>query len=144
MKRVSDILSRKGRTVISVPPATIVFDALKMMADQNIGSVAVLDGTSFLGIMTERDYSRKITLKGKSSTDTRVSDIMSTDWPRVTPNDTIDYCMQLLTERNIRYLPVFDGDEICGIISINDVVKEVIISQKETITHLTDYLHSNL
>jgi CBS domain-containing protein len=144
MKRVSDILSRKGHAVISVAPATTVFDALKMMADKNIGSVTVMEGNTFLGIMTERDYSRKITLKGKSSTDTKVSDIMSTDFPRVTPNDTMDYCMQLLSERNIRYLPVFNGEEICGIISINDVVKEVILSQKETITHLTDYLHSNL
>jgi CBS domain-containing protein len=144
MKRVSDILSRKGHAVISVSPPTTVLDALKMMADQNIGSVTVMEENTFLGIMTERDYSRKVTLKGKSSTDTKVSDIMSTDWPRVTPNDSIEYCMQLLSDRNIRYLPVFNGNEMCGIISINDVVKEVILSQKETITHLTDYLHSNL
>jgi CBS domain-containing protein len=94
--------------------------------------------------MTERDYSRKITLKGKSSTATKVIDIMSTNLPRVAPNDTIEHCMHLLSDRHIRYLPVFNGATICGIISINDVVTEVIHSQKETITHLTDYLHSNL
>jgi CBS domain-containing protein len=144
MNKVSDILSRKGSQVISVTPDTNVFDALQLMADQNIGSVAVISGTTFLGIMTERDYSRKVVLKGRSSTDTMVEDIMSTDLPYVSSIDTIEHCMQLLSDRHIRYLPVFDGEEIGGIISINDVVKEIILSQKETITHLTDYLHSNI
>jgi CBS domain-containing protein len=144
MKRVSDILSRKGSHVISVTPDTNVFDALQLMADQNIGSVAVMNGSNFLGIMTERDYSRKVVLKGRSSSDTLVEDIMSTDLPYVTSLDTIEHCMQLLSNRHIRYLPVFDGEEISGIISINDVVTEVILSQKETISHLTEYLHSNL
>ncbi len=143
MNKVSDILSRKGTQVISVTPDTNVFDALQLMANQNIGSIAVISGTSFLGIMTERDYSRKVVLKGRSSTDTKVEDIMSTDLPYVSSIDTIEHCMQLLSDRHIRYLPVFDGEEIGGIISINDVVKEIILSQKETITHLTDYLHSN-
>jgi CBS domain-containing protein len=144
MNKVSDILSRKGSQVISVTPDTNVFDALQLMADQNIGSVAVISGTTFLGIMTERDYSRKVVLKGRSSTDTMVEDIMSTDLPYVSSIDTIEHCMQLLSDRHIRYLPVFDGEEIGGIISINDVVKEIILSQKETIIHLTDYLHSNI
>ena len=112
------------------------------MADQNIGSVMVLEGQEYLGIVTERDYSRKVILKGKSSTDTRVSEIMTQDLPHVTPQDTIEFCMQLLSDRNIRYLPVFDNKTLCGIISINDVVKETILTQQETITHLKDYLHS--
>jgi signal-transduction protein with cAMP-binding, CBS, and nucleotidyltransferase domain len=97
-----------------------------------------------MGIVTERDYSRKVVLKGKSSTDTKVTEIMSSDLPRVTLNDSIDYCMQLMSDKNIRYLPVFVDDEVTGIISINDVVKETILSQQETISQLKDYLHSSL
>jgi len=94
--------------------------------------------------MTERDYSRKVILKGKSSTDTPVVEIMSTDFPRVTPLDTIEQCMQLMSSKNIRYLPVYDEEKLCGIISINDVVKETILVQQETITQLKDYLHASL
>lgn len=144
MKKVADILGRKGSHVISVKADTTVLEALKIMADQNMGSVVVKDGNQFLGIMTERDYSRKVILKGKSSTDTVVGEIMSTDLPKVTPRDTIEFCMQLLSDKHIRYLPVFDEGVMCGIISINDVVKETIIAQQETISHLTDYLHTNL
>jgi CBS domain-containing protein len=144
MKKVADILSHKGSRITSVTPQTTVLEALQIMADQNIGSVMVLDGNSYLGIVTERDYSRKVILKGKSSTDTQVSEIMSQDLPHVTPQDTIEFCMQLLSDKNIRYLPVFDNNTLCGIISINDVVKETILTQQETITHLKDYLHSGI
>ena len=144
MKKVADVLTRKGQQVTSVSPGTTVLEALKIMADQNIGSVLVVEQGQFAGIMTERDYSRKVILQGKSSTDTMVSQIMSTDYPRVTPRDTIEYCMQLMSDKNIRYLPVFEEEQLCGIISINDVVKETIRSQEETITHLKDYLHTNM
>jgi len=144
MKKVADILSHKGSRITSVSPETTVLDALRIMADQNIGSVMVLDGQRYAGIMTERDYSRKVILKGKSSTDTKVSEIMTTDLPHVKPQDTIEFCMQLLSDKNIRYLPVFDNDTLCGIVSINDVVKETILTQQETITHLKDYLHSGI
>ena len=144
MKRVADILSHKGSRITSVTPETTVLDALRIMADQNIGSVLVLEGQQYKGIMTERDYSRKVILKGKSSTDTRVSEIMTNDLPHVKPQDTIEFCMQLLSDKNIRYLPVFENDNLCGIISINDVVKETILTQQETITHLKDYLHSGI
>ncbi|MGZ5255305.1 MAG: CBS domain-containing protein [Flavitalea sp.] len=144
MKKVADILARKGNQVTQVGPDTSVLDALRIMADQNIGSVMVsLDG-QYIGIMTERDYSRKVILKGKSSTDTTVKEIMSDDFPRITPNDTVEYCMQMMTDKNIRYLPVFENEQIVGIVSINDAVKETIQSQEETITHLKDYLHSSL
>lgn len=143
MKKVIDILKRKGSHTISVPPQTTVIDALHLMADKNIGSVLVTDGDAYLGLMTERDYSRKIVLKGKSSNDTTVSDIMTTNLPQVKPVDSIEQCMQLLTENNIRYLPVFDNDKLAGIISINDVVKEIILSQEETISNLKDYLYAN-
>jgi len=144
MKKVSDILSHKGSRITSVTPQTTVLDALRIMADQNIGSVVVTEENHYLGIMTERDYSRKVILKGKSSTDTPVSEIMSRDFPVVSPNDTVDYCMELMSDKNIRYLPVFQQEQLCGIISINDVVRETILTHEETITHLKDYLHSGI
>ena len=144
MKKVADVLSRKGHRVTQVSPNDSVLDALKIMADQNIGSVVVTENDTYLGIMTERDYSRKVVLKGKSSTDTMVGEIMSNDLPRVAPNDSIDYCMQLMSDRNLRYLPVFEMDQLAGIISINDVVRETILSQQETITQLKDYLHASM
>lgn len=144
MKKVADILSRKGKNITNVSPGGSVLDALKIMADQNIGSIVIMEGSQYLGILTERDYSRKVILKGKSSTDTKVQEIMSSDIPRITPNDTIEYCMQLMSDKNIRYLPVFESDALCGIISINDVVKETILAQQETITQLKDYLHSSM
>ena len=143
-KKVADVLLRKGSNITTVSPDTTVLEALHIMADQNIGSVMVLEDGHYLGIVTERDYSRKVVLNGKSSTDTKVSEIMSSDLPRVTAHDSVDYCMQLMSDRNIRYLPVFDENQVTGIISINDVVKETILSQQETISQLKDYLHSSL
>jgi CBS domain-containing protein len=144
MKKVSDIFFHKGRRITSVAPDSTVLDALKIMADQNIGSVMVMNGDNYLGLMTERDYARKVILKGKSSTDTIVSEIMSEELPRVSPSDTIEYCMQLMSDRNIRYLPVFENNSLCGIISINDLVKETILTQQETISQLKDYLHASM
>jgi CBS domain-containing protein len=142
MKKVSDILFHKGRKVISVSPNATVLETLKIMADQNIGSVMVMDGDKYFGLMTERDYSRKVILNGKSSTDTKVAEIMTEDLPAVTMNDTIEFCMQLMADKNIRYLPVFENEAVVGIVSINDLVRETILTQQETITHLKEYLHS--
>ncbi len=142
MNHVTDILSRKGSNAISVLPETTVFEALKIMADNNIGSVVVMQNEEYLGIVTERDYSRKVILKGKSSTDTKVSEIMSNDLPHVKPDDTIEHCMELMTDSKIRYLPVFKDDKLKGIISITDVVKETILKQQQTIKHLDSYIHS--
>lgn len=144
MKKVADILRHKGSHITSVSPETTVLDALRIMADQNIGSVLVLENDQYKGIVTERDYSRKVILKGKSSTDTKVAEIMTNDLPHVTPGDSVEFCMQLLSDKNIRYLPVFDNGALGGIVSINDVVKETILTQQETITHLKDYLHSGM
>lgn len=143
-KKVADILLRKGSNITIVDPNTSVLHALEIMAEQNIGSVVVMDNGRYRGIMTERDYSRKIVLNGRSSTDTPVAEIMSADLPRVGPGDSIEHCMQLMSDKHIRYLPVFEGDQMIGILSINDVVKETILSQEETITQLKDYLHSSL
>jgi CBS domain-containing protein len=144
MKKVSDIFSHKGRKITSVPPETTVLEALKIMADQNIGSIMVTDNGRYLGIVTERDYSRKVILKGKSSTDTKVSEILSEELPRVSPSDTVEYCMQLMSDKNIRYLPVFENEALIGIVSINDLVRETILTQQETISQLKDYLHASM
>ena len=144
MKKVADILHRKGSDIISVSPDTTVIDALQLMADRNIGSVLVMTGSRYVGLLTERDYARKVILKGKHSSDTLVEEIMSIGLPRITPDNSIEVCMHLMSENNIRYLPVFENDNICGIISINDVVKEMILSQEETITQLKDYLHATM
>ncbi len=141
MRKVGEVLSRKGGAAVSVVPSFPVIDALRLMAEKNIGSVVVSheDGR-FLGIVSERDYSRKIALHGRSSTDTKVNEIMSVDLPRISPHDTIEYCMELMSDRNLRYLPVFSGEELIGIISMSDLVKETILAQQETIDHLKQYI----
>ncbi len=141
MRKVGEVLSRKGGAAVSVLPSLPVIDALRLMAEKNIGSVVVSheDGR-FLGIVSERDYSRKIALHGRSSTDTKVNEIMSVDLPRISPHDTIEYCMELMSDRNLRYLPVFSGEELIGIISMSDLVKETILAQQETIDHLKQYI----
>jgi CBS domain-containing protein len=142
MRKVSDILNRKGASAVAVAPDTKVIDALSLMAEKNIGSILVMDGGEYLGIVTERDYSRKIALKNKSSAEIKVSEIMSSDLPSVSPSDSVEYCMQLMSDKNIRYLPVFENDRISGLVSMSDVVKEKMLEQKETITHLENYIHS--
>src|SRR5580765_402874 len=143
MNKVSDIISRKGVSAIAVPPDTTVVEALRIMAEKNIGSVLVMHGGEYVGIMTERDYSRKVALKGKNSASTKVAEIMSTDLPSIKPTDTVEHCMQLMTEKNIRYLPVFENELLAGVISMSDVVKQTILQQQETINHLDSYIHSN-
>jgi CBS domain-containing protein len=121
-----------------------VIEALTIMASKNIGSILVMDGGEYLGIITERDYSRKVALKDKNSDNTKVSEIMSTDLPSVAPSDSVDHCMQLMSSKNIRYLPVFENNRLTGIVSMSDVVKETILAQQETISHLESYIHSGL
>jgi CBS domain-containing protein len=142
MKKVSNILKRKGTNVITITPDITVLDAIKQMAEKNIGSIVVVENNEYIGLLTERDYARKVVLKGKSSTSTLVKEIMTTGLPRITPDNSVDTCMQIMSENNIRYLPVFENDDLCGIISINDVIKETILTQKETIEHLQNYIHS--
>jgi CBS domain-containing protein len=142
MNTVSSVINRKDRLPVTVLPDTTVLEALIIMAEKNIGSVVVMENDKYLGIMTERDYSRKVLLKEKNSTSTKVSDIMSTDLPAVKPADSIEFCMQLMTEKNIRYMPVFENNKLTGIISMSDVVKETILVQKETINQLHNYINS--
>jgi len=142
MNRVKQVLSRKGANAVSVSPSTSVYEALRIMADKNIGSVIVMDGDTYLGIVTERDYSRKVILQNKHSDTTLVSEIMTSDLPHIAPDDTVDQCMELMSKNNIRYLPVFNNNQLVGIISMSDVVKDTILSQQQTINHLNEYLYS--
>ena len=142
MRKVSNVLQRKGNRVATVPPEMTVIDALKLMAEQNIGSVVVMKDEKFAGIMTERDYSRKVILKGRHSSETKVGEIMTTDFPYVSMNDTVESCMQLMTSHRLRYLPVIENEQLVGIISINDLVTETILTQAETINQLQSYIQS--
>jgi CBS domain-containing protein len=142
MKKVSHILKRKGSNVVSITPDVTVLEALKQMDEKNMGSMVVMENGQYIGLVTERDYARKVALKGKASATTAVREIMSTGLPRITPDNSVDTCMQIMSENNVRYLPVFENDELCGIISINDVVKETILTHEETIAHLQSYIHS--
>jgi len=142
MINVANILARKDRRLVSVKPDTPVLEALRIMAEENIGSVLVMEHNTYKGLLTERDYARKVILRGKTSADTPVSEIMSTDLPRISPEDSIEHCMELMSANNIRYLPVFQHSELVGIISINDVIKAIISHQEQTIQQLTSYIHS--
>jgi CBS domain-containing protein len=140
MTTVKEILFRKTDT-ITIAPNSAVVEALKLMAEKNIGSVVVIDAKgNYLGIVTERDYSRKVALKGKNSMTTPVEEIMTTNLPSVAPRDSVEHCRQLMSEHNVRYLPVFLDGELRGIISMSDVVKETIAMQQETIDHLQQYI----
>ncbi|MFT3902896.1 MAG: CBS domain-containing protein [Niabella sp.] len=142
MSKVSAILARKAQSLIAISIEATVFHALELMAEKNIGSLVVLDKEKYMGIMTERDYARKVVLENKHSTDVSVGSIMSTDLPSVSPDDTVEHCMELMSDKNIRYLPVFEGGDLKGIISISDVVTETIRQQRETISHLKSYIQS--
>lgn len=142
MIKVSNILARKGNGAISIDAGTSVLEALELMAEKNIGSVVITENGNYLGLMTERDYARKVILKGKSSHETSVREIMSTGLPRIVPENSIETCMHIMSENNIRYLPVFMADRLCGIVSINDLVTETILRQEETIEQLKSYIHS--
>ena len=142
MKTVSNILSRKGSSVIAIDGSTTVLDALRLMSDKNIGSVVITENGVYTGLLTERDYARKVILQGKSSLQTQVREIMSTGLPRVLPDNSVETCMHMMSESNLRYLPVFKNDSLCGIISISDVVTETILTHEETIEHLKSYIQS--
>ncbi len=142
MSTVATIINRKGASAVAVAPDTKIIEALKLMAEKNIGSILVMDGGEYLGIFTERDYARKVVLKGKNSLDTRITEIMRTDIPAVSPTTTVENCMQLMTDKNIRYLTVFENERLIGIVSISDIVKQTILSQQETINYLDNYIHS--
>lgn len=142
MKTVGQLLQGKGGGALSVTPESSVFAALKLMAEKNVGALLVMDGDTLRGIMSERDYARKVILLGKSSHELAVRDIMSEKVVSVTPKQTVDDCMGLMTGRRIRHLPVLDNGRVVGVLSIGDLVKAVIEMQQQTIRELESYIHS--
>ncbi len=144
MKTVKEMLQNKGSDIYSVSPDATVYDALQIMADRNIGAVLVMEGGKLLGILSERDYARKVILKGRSSKDTPVRDLMTKDVLYVSPDKNVEDCMFLMTNKHVRHLPVMENDKLVGIISINDVVKIIISEQRFAIETLEKYMHSSL
>lgn len=141
MKTVSQILqSKPDKQVYSVAPTLSVLDAVKLMAQHGIGAVLVMEGEQIVGIMTERDYARKIVMLGRSSNDTLVRDIMTADVMYVRPNHTNEDCMALITENRLRHLPVLDQGKLIGMISIGDLVKDIISEQQFVIQQLQHYI----
>lgn len=138
---IRNILKEKGSTVHSVPPDVSVLDALEMMADANIGALVVMDGDRLAGIISERDYARKVILKGRSSHDTKVSEIMSSRVVCARPEQTVEACMGLMTAKAVRHLPVLEAGEVVGIVSIGDLVKAIIGEQQLIIEQLESYIH---
>ena len=137
---VSSILRDKGHDVWSVSPDESVFQAISLMADKGIGALVVIAAERLVGIISERDYARKVVLHGKSSRDTPVRDIMTSPVVSVSPDQTVDDCMRLVTTKRIRHLPVVQGEKVVGVVSIGDLVQRVISTQGETIQYLQEYI----
>ena len=142
MKTVSQLLQGKGSSVWSVTPDSSVYDALKLMAEKNVGALLVMSDGKLRGILSERDYARKMVLHGKASRDTLVGEVMTSHVVSVTPAWSCDQCMSLMTERHVRHLPVVQDGRVVGVISIGDVVRAVLGEHKTTITTLEHYIMS--
>ncbi len=138
--KVKDILKVKGNHVFSVESSRMVFEAMQQMCDRNIGGLLVVDDGQLLGIFTERDYARKLILKGKSSRETPIREIMTSNLITVTPETSIDECMKLMSNKRIRHLPVLEDQQLVGMVSIGDLVKKIIEDQQSTIEHLEQYI----
>ncbi|WP_374335772.1 CBS domain-containing protein [Leeia sp.] len=142
MKTAGQLLAEKQRQAIyNVPPQATIYAALQLMAEKDIGAVLVMDEDSLVGIFSERDYARKIILKGKNSTDTLIQDVMTSRLFVVSPHSTISECMALMSEKRIRHLPVVEGSQVMGVLSITDLVRETIRAQDFVIQQLEQYIH---
>jgi len=142
VKRVRDILTRKGNDVWSISPSASVYDAMKLMADKGIGALLVMEGEKLVGIISERDYARKVILQGRSSRTTSVEEIMTSRVAYAEPGQNIEECMAVMTEKRIRHLPVMEASQVRGVISIGDLVKSIIDEQKFIIEQLERYITS--
>jgi len=142
MRNVRHLLEAKAPEIFSIGPDAPVIDAVRLMAEQHIGALLVMDGAQLVGIVSERDYARKIVLQGRSSSNTPVREIMTSDVISVGCDDTIDHCMQIVTDKRIRHLPVVRADEVVGVVSIGDLVKAVIEDQQLELEQLQRYIAS--
>ena len=140
MKSVRQLLQAKGRDIHSIAPDARVFEALKLMAEKNVGALLVVEGERLVGVFSERDYARKVILKGKTSKDTAVRDIMTSHVLYVRPEQTIEECMALMTAKHVRHLPVLEEEGLVGVVSIGDVVKAIIAEQEFIIEQLQNYI----
>ncbi len=140
MKKVSHLIEGKEGNVWRVAPTDSVLTMLKVLAEKNVGALVVMDGDALVGVISERDYARKVVLKGKNSTETKVSEIMVEDVLYVTPEHSAEQCMNLMTDRHIRHLPVVDHGKVIGMISVGDLVKNTLNEQKQTIEQLESYI----
>ena len=138
---IGAILSQKSDEIFSVSPETTVHDAVAMMDEKNVGALLVMKGDKLVGMLSERDYTRKVMLRGKKSADTKVAEIMSTNLTVTHPNEGVEECLRVMTDKRFRHLPVLDGEKVVGVISIGDLVKHVISCQSAAITHLENYIH---
>src|SRR5262250_794498 len=138
---ISAILNQKGREIFSVAPESTVFEAVSLLAEKNVGAVLVMDGERLVGLFSERDYTRKVMLRGKRSRETTVAEIMSANVFTTSRREGVETCLRLMTDQHIRHLPVVDGDKVVGVISIGDLVKHVISCQQAAIAHLENYIH---
>lgn len=144
MITVHQLLHLKGHDLWTLSPSSTVYAALQLMAEKNIGALPIVDAGRLVGIFSERDYARKVVLKGKSSRDTLVRELMTTHVYYVKPSRTMQDCMQLMTQKHIRHLPVMDHGELIGIVTIGDVVKAIIADQERTIKDLENYVSGTL
>ena len=140
MRTVQDILQEKGTKVYTIAPNDTVYEALQLMAEKNIGALMVVEGDHVAGLISERDYARKIVLKGRFSRDVPVHDIMTVEMVRIGPDEDVESCMELMTNKRVRHLPVFDQERLVGIISIGDIVKAIIEHKEEIIAQLENYI----
>ncbi len=140
MTTVRKLLQNKGSHVWGIEPDAMVIDAIRLMAEKGIGALVVTDGGAVVGVLSERDYARKVLLKGRSSRTTPVREIMSTDVLFARPDENVEQCMNVMTDKRVRHLPVMEDDRLVGMVSIGDLVKAIITEQQETIEHLENYI----
>ena len=137
---IDAILAQKGTEIFSITPEATVFEAVELMANKNVGALLVIQNERLVGLISERDYTRKVMLRGKRSRETQVHEIMSSDLTVVSPREPVENCLRMMTDKRVRHLPVLDGETIRGIISIGDLVKWVIATQSAAIAHLEMYI----
>src|SRR5580658_1331066 len=142
MAIASQLLKHKGRLIYSVTPEAPVLEAIRLMAEHGVGALLVMQGEKLIGVISERDYARKVILKGRSSNETPVSQIMSSPVLTVRADQSVNECMRLMTENRVRHLPVIDDERVVGVLSIGDLVRAVLEEQQQTIAQLEQYIHS--